>query len=198
MLGSITHDSKQIVRKAILELRNRQPHHQITQKSDQIQMRLLHLKEYQIAKTVMLYSGKETEVQTEKLIRHSLKQKRVILPITNSKERTLELSEIKDYDNELIKAAFNILEPKKEYYRPVDLNQIDLIVVPGVVFDYQGNRLGYGFGYYDRLLTLVRRPIPFIGLAFEFQVVHSLPNSHNDVPVHLIVTEKKIIHCNKY
>lgn len=189
--------SKQELRKAILELRNNQPSEIARKKSDLIIEKVLQLEEYLTANIILLYSGKETEVQTESLIRAALREKRVVLPITNAKKGILELSEITDYDRELEKATFSILEPKKEYYRRIDIDIVDLIVVPGVVFDYRGHRLGYGFGYYDKLLTVVSRPIPFIGLAFEFQVKASLPNSDHDIPVHKIVTENRIIPCNE-
>ncbi|HUX98554.1 MAG TPA: 5-formyltetrahydrofolate cyclo-ligase [Candidatus Deferrimicrobium sp.] len=191
-------NSKQNLRKSMLELRNKQPHDLMLQKSHQIIKQLMDLKEYKIAKVVMLYSGKESEVRTDQLIRTALEEKRVTLPITNKEKRILEISEIKDYDLELETATFNILEPKKEYYRRVDIDIIDLIVVPGICFDCRGHRLGYGFGYYDKLLTIVNRPIPFIGLAFQFQIHDVLPNSDTDIPVHLIVTEEQIIHCCDY
>jgi 5-formyltetrahydrofolate cyclo-ligase len=191
-------NQKQALRKAVLEQRKNQPPDSIHLKSTQITSRLLETLEYKAADVVMLYSGKETEVQTEDLIRTALKDKRVILPITNAQKRILEISEIRNYDLELHKAAFNILEPKKEFYRRVNIDLVDLIVVPGVVFDFQGNRLGYGFGYYDKLLTIVNRPIPFIGLAFEFQLKGALPNSHHDVPVHMVITEDRVIRCRTY
>ncbi|NVM31014.1 MAG: 5-formyltetrahydrofolate cyclo-ligase [Candidatus Helarchaeota archaeon] len=185
--------SKEEIRKSILELRNEQPQDLVQQKSDRIISNLMNIEEYKTAKCVMLYSGKEKEVQTEKLIRSALKTKRVILPITNTKQGILEISELKNYDLELEKAAFNILEPKREFYRPRMINLIDLFVVPGVAFDIYGNRLGYGFGYYDKLLKRTNRLITVIGLAFEFQVQDVIPNSQYDIPVHFIVTEEKII-----
>ena len=154
------------------------------------------MNEYKSAKTVMLFSGKPKEVQTEQLIRTALKEKHVILPITNLKKRILELSEIKNYDLELEIGTFSILEPKTEYIRPVNIDIIDLIVIPGIVFDYRGNRLGYGFAYYDKLLKQVHRPIPFIGLAFQFQIRNKVPHSRYDVPMNYIITEDKIIRCS--
>ncbi len=187
--------NKQDLRKSMLELRNKQSQELIIQKSERILANLMNLEEYNSSKVILVYSGKATEVQTEKLIRHALKDKRVILPITNVEKRILEISEIKNYDLELECAVFNILEPKREYYRPINIDIIDLVVVPGVCFDYRGNRLGYGYGYYDKLLTIVNRPIPFVGLAFEFQLVENIPNSYHDVPVHIVVTEKRVIKC---
>ena len=188
-------NSKQDLRRAMLDLRNTQLREVVIQKSNQIMTNLMNLEIYKSAKVVMLYSGKENEVQTEKLIRAALKEKRVILPITNVKKKILEISEIKDYDLELEVAVFNILEPKKEYYREVAIDLIDLFVVPGVCFDQRGNRLGYGFGYYDKLLARVTRLVPFVGLAFQFQLVERLHNSQHDIPVHLVVTEERVITC---
>ncbi len=179
----------------MIELRNKQPIELVSQKSDQIVKKLLNMAEYKRAKIVMLYSGKGKEVQTEKLIKIALKEKRVVLPITNVEKRILELSEIKDYDLELKIGTFNILEPKKEFIRPIEIDSLDLIVVPGVSFDYRGNRLGYGYAYYDKLLATVRRRIPFIGLAFHFQLQHRVPHSRYDIPMHFVITEKRIIKC---
>lgn len=190
--------SKEEIRKSILELRNEQLQDLVLEKSDQIISNLMSMEEYKTARFVMLYSGKEKEVQTEKLIRSALKTKRVILPITNTIQGILEISELKNYDLELEKAAFDILEPKKEFYRPRMINLIDLFVVPGVTFDIYGNRLGYGLGYYDKLLNRTNRLITIIRLAFQFQVQDVIPNSQHDIPVHFIVTEEKIIKCKRH
>jgi 5-formyltetrahydrofolate cyclo-ligase len=72
-------------------------------------------------------------------------------------------------------------------------DEIGLIVVPGLVFDGQGYRLGYGRGYYDRFLFSLSRKVPSAGLAFDFQVVPALPVSPRDFPLDLIITDKRII-----
>lgn len=182
----------------MLDLRNSQSRETILQKSEKILTNLTNMAEYKNAKVVMLYSGKGNEVQTERLIRTTLKEKRVVLPITNKEKHILELSEITDYDHELKIATFNVLEPQKEFIRPVSVDILDMIVVPGVAFDHQGNRLGYGYAYYDKLLAMVHRPIPFIGLAFQFQVAEKIPCSLRDIPIHYIVTEEKVIQCQDY
>lgn len=184
--------AKQELRKSILEFRNKQSQDLVQEKSEKIISKLLNMDEYKTARVAMLFSGKEKEVQTEKLIRSALKNRRVILPITNTKLRILEISELKDYDLELEKAAFKILEPKREFYRPININLIDVFIVPGVAFDLYGNRLGYGFGYYDKLLKNTNRLVTIIGLAFQFQVRDEIPTSQHDIPVHFIVTEEKV------
>ena len=72
-----------------------------------------------------------------------------------------------------------------------------MVVVPGIVFDMRGYRLGYGFGYYDRFLSSLRKETPTIGLAFEFQIVGKIPVGDQDIPVRKIVTEQRVICCRQ-
>jgi 5-formyltetrahydrofolate cyclo-ligase len=74
---------------------------------------------------------------------------------------------------------------------------MDLFVVPGVAFDDQGNRLGQGAGYYDRLLTGISERIPIVGLAFELQIVERVPTNDHDIRVDWIITEKRLIKCRE-
>jgi 5-formyltetrahydrofolate cyclo-ligase len=72
------------------------------------------------------------------------------------------------------------------------MEKMDLLIIPGIVFDLQGNRLGYGKGYYDRFLSL-RKIKYIIALAYELQVINQIPNNEHDIPVDIIITEKRII-----
>jgi len=65
--------------------------------------------------------------------------------------------------------------------------------VPGVTFDLDGNRIGRGFGYYDNFLRKVSPSAKIIALAFEMQIIKKIPADKNDIPVHKIITEKRII-----
>ncbi|OGR20235.1 MAG: 5-formyltetrahydrofolate cyclo-ligase, partial [Deltaproteobacteria bacterium RIFOXYB2_FULL_66_7] len=69
----------------------------------------------------------------------------------------------------------------------------DIIVVPGLAFDRRGNRLGRGFGYYDRFLESVPESVPRVGLAFADQRIPEVPVEAWDVPVHALVTEEGVI-----
>jgi 5-formyltetrahydrofolate cyclo-ligase len=95
--------------------------------------------------------------------------------------------------SELVPGTFGILEPTAELRelppRQVLPSQIDLALVPGVVFDRQGNRLGYGRGFYDRLLRQLPREVLRVGLAFECQVVEELPVEPHDERMDWLVTE---------
>jgi 5-formyltetrahydrofolate cyclo-ligase len=74
-----------------------------------------------------------------------------------------------------------------------ELKDVDLVIVPGVCFDRSGNRLGYGAGYYDILLSHVKDKIPFVALAYEEQLVDTIPAEDHDVRVDIIVTDGHII-----
>jgi len=185
---------KEGIRKKILSLRNSQSQFSAIAKSYKIQERLFRLPEFARAKTILFYVSTRDEVKTESMIKKALEYgKRGVVPISNLKERTLNLSEIKDFDSELEPGAFNILEPKERFLRPVLPEEIDLVIVPGVAFDEKGNRIGYGMGFYDRFLRGIRKYIPVIGLAYELQIVDDIPVHDKDVTMDKIVTEKGII-----
>jgi len=72
-----------------------------------------------------------------------------------------------------------------------------LVIVPGIAFDKKGYRIGYGHGYYDRFLKILKKDVKKIGLAFEIQVVDEIPEEEHDVPVDIVVTEKRVLKCGK-
>ena len=72
-------------------------------------------------------------------------------------------------------------------------DQIDVVVVPGALFDCDGGRCGYGGGFYDTYLPTTRPDTPRIGLAFELQLVGDVPCHPHDLPVHVLVTEERVI-----
>lgn len=158
-----------------------------------IKQRLFTLPESIDAKTVLFYASFRSEVETLSMIKESLEMgKRVVVPKVDKKGHRLRLYEIKNM-NELSPGYMGIPEPSLPDERLVNINDIDLVVVPGVGFDYSGSRLGYGAGYYDILLSKTERKIPFIGLAYEEQLVDSISSELHDVKVDLIVTDERVI-----
>ena len=136
------------------------------------------------------------EVQTRDLLNNILvsKEKELIVPITRVKEYRLDLSILDDLSN-LVPKTFNVLEPVVEELVPS--SYMDCIIVPCLAVDIKGNRLGYGKGYYDRLLGTIPKTanIPIVALAFEFQVMENVPVTVQDVPVTHIITETRFITC---
>jgi 5-formyltetrahydrofolate cyclo-ligase len=198
-------DEKSKLRRKILSLRNSLSEREIEEKSLLIKNRLFNLAEYKNSKVIMFYVSARSEVKTETMIKESLsakrqdlnENKRIVVPVTQLKGKKLLLSKLKDYNKELEPGTFNILEPKKEFFRPLKSEEVDLVIVPGIAFDEKGNRLGYGGGFYDNFLKK-RGQATFlkwasIGLAFETQIVEEVPVGREDEKVDFIITEKRII-----
>lgn len=188
---------KQEIRKIILAKRDLLTAQEITQKSLEIKKRLFNLLEFKEAKWISFYLSFRNEVKTYEMVKEALMlDKQVVVPVVEEK-RILSLSELRDFDNELERGKFGILEPKVECKRKVNLEKVELVIVPGVVFDAKGNRIGYGGGYYDNLLPKMKEGL-FIGLAYELQIVPQIPTKEGDIPVHKIITENRIITCNYF
>lgn len=195
-------EKKRKIRQEFLKKRNNLSRDEIKSKSEKIEKRLFALPEFQRAKTVMFYVSFRSEVETEKMTRNALKlKKKIVIPVVHGEK--IVVSEIKNLKKELTKGSFGIKEPKKEFRRRVNQKEIDLVVVPGVVFDKRGGRLGYGRGYYDRFLRSksIRsrisrsRQCALIGLAFDLQIARKIPLVEEDMKVDKIVTESGIVDC---
>lgn len=187
---------KDALRQQMLELRNNIPKHKILKNNEKIKKRFFKLKEFSIADTLLFYVSYNNEVDTHNMIKKCISNdKRVIVPLTNKKNRRLILSELKNW-NDLNRGTYGIMEPLNEQIKEVPLNIIDIIVVPGVAFDKSGNRIGHGLGYYDGLLKNSTKIIK-IGLAFELQLVDKIPVESHDIRVNKIITEERTISCPK-
>ncbi|MDH7506527.1 MAG: 5-formyltetrahydrofolate cyclo-ligase [Candidatus Thermoplasmatota archaeon] len=186
---------KDKVRKELIELRKNLSRKEVFEKSNEIKNRLFKLNQFIKASTVMFYVSYDNEVYTHEMIKDCLANKKnVIVPITDKKNKRLILSKLEKWDD-LSPGVYNILEPRKEKIKEASIDEIDLIIVPGVGFDEKGNRIGHGIGFYDKLLKDSKSK--FIGLAFEFQVIKNIPIEKHDIKMDKIVTEKRIIICKK-
>jgi len=182
---------KNQLKESILEKRNSLSREEILEKSEKIKSNLFNLQYYKHSKTAMFFVSFNSEVHTHDMIKESLKNKTVILPKVAQHE--IEPSVVIDFDN-LIPGKFGVLEPIEAM--KIAHKNIDLVLVPGIVFDKEGHRVGYGFGYYDKFLRKMPKAVK-IGLAFDFQIVDKLPKETHDVPVDMVVTEKMIVECRK-
>jgi len=135
------------------------------------------------------------EVQTLPHIRSLLDRGVTVwLPKTIIATKSLRWGNVRDTKVELTAGAFSVLEPSDVVIsrEQVDFKKIRLVIVPGVAFDEQGHRLGYGQGYYDRFLQSAPLSCPVVGLAFELQVFPAIPSEIHDAKIEYLVTEKKI------
>ncbi len=136
------------------------------------------------AGTVLLYWSMEDEVHTHDFVCKWAEKKVILLPCV--KGDILELRMFKGVDSLAPGESFGILEPQGELY--TDYPSIDLIVVPGVAFDAQGNRLGRGRGYYDRILKETR-VAKKVGVCFDFQFLENVPVDELDVRMDKVIHE---------
>lgn len=186
---------KQTLRQHMLKKRNEVPKLDIQKKSDQIKQRFFSLRWYKDAENILFYVSYDNEVNTHDMIKESLQDgKTVIVPVTDTRMKSLQLSKLVNWDD-LCPGAYSILEPRKGCVQMVAESCVDLIIVPGIVFDLHGNRIGHGMGYYDRLLKKCVSSHS-IGLAFEFQLIDLIPAEEHDKKIQMIITEKRSIHCH--
>ncbi len=149
-----------------------------------------------------MYASFRSEVDTTRFLPDILKLgKRLILPVVDIRHKTLKLYYLYN-TSDLRPGYMNIPEPHVNSSHRATLKDIDLVVIPGTGFDCRGNRLGYGGGYYDKLLSYESRQlekadhhITTIALAFEEQIGEEIPSEPHDIKVDMIVTDKRLIHC---
>jgi 5-formyltetrahydrofolate cyclo-ligase len=180
-------ESKKELRKYILKIRNNMLKQDVENNSRAIMDKIIDLDIYRQSKVVFIYMDFNNEVMTSNLIRHMLsEEKRVVVPYTDTMNTVLIPSEItKEADLKL--NSFGYYEPKS--ILSVNIEEIDLVIVPGVVFDKNLNRIGFGKGYYDRILNKLKPSAKKIAVAHEFQVLEEIPTEEHDVKMDMIITE---------
>jgi len=180
---------KHKIRRHIKEKLNSHSELEKAGKSGIIKDRLLNEEAFKEAKVVMFYVSLKDEVNTMSMIDEAIKVgKRVCVPVIVKEEKRLIAGEIKDRIADLEKQHFGIYQPKEGHVKEVPLEDIDLVIVPGIAFDKKNVRLGRGHGYYDRFLCSVPNHTKTIGLAFDFQVLEHLPQDSHDIPVWKTIT----------
>ncbi len=154
-------------------------------------------KQFQGAESIQFYLSMRDEVSTGFLIDTAQRlKKRIVVPLLGSESELLTFSELRSMEPETLEEGpFGVIQPRRPFQKKVMVKEIDLWVIPGIAFDKKGNRLGYGGGYYDRILYQHQKPV--IGLAFDIQLVPQLPAEPTDVPVDFIMTETQTIVCRE-
>lgn len=189
---------KAAVRKQMLARRDALGQAERQQMSRRITDQVMRMSEFRAARTPLLFASFGSEVDTWPLIRAALQTgKRVVLPAVSRSPRCLRLRVVGDLERDLEACTWGIMEPQ-DWCEQVQPAELDFVLLPGVAFDPGGRRLGYGGGYYDRLmaqLTGQTPGVPLVAVAFEAQMVSKVPTGANDLPVPVIVTEERIITC---
>lgn len=185
-------ETKQQLRKYIASLKKSYKKTILLDFSEKILKRLEETELFRQASCVALYNAIPGEVQTAAFLEKWFEKKVLLLPLIAGED--LRLLPYKGTDS-LKPGAFGIMEPIVEE-EAMDESKIDLIIVPGVAFDRQLNRMGRGKGYYDRLLSTLQ--VPKIGICFDFQLLESVPTEPFDKKMDMIITEKEVISGEQY
>ncbi len=158
-------------------------------KSAIIKDKLFNEEEFKKATLVMFYVSLKDEVNTLTMIDEAVKMgKRVCVPVILREEKRLIAGEIMDREKDLERQHFGIYQPIAGHVKEIPLEDIGLVVVPGIAFDKNNVRLGRGHGYYDRFLCGLPKKTKTIGIAFDFQVLEYLPKDSHDIPVWKTIT----------
>jgi 5-formyltetrahydrofolate cyclo-ligase len=139
---------------------------------------------------VCVYANTGKEIPTEGLMQDLINDSiRVAVPDWEAWKQRSDLRVVTiENVSELVRENRVVPQPAITDGRILPIDAFDLFLVPGIAFDMDGNRLGMGGGYFDRLLSHASFTATFTGLAYDFQVVTHLPSEAHDIPVHEVVT----------
>ena len=161
-----------------------------------VEDRLFACKDFSACQNIMFFLSFGNEVRTDEMIKRSLDEsKQVYVPRLITRERRLEVCEITDMDQEFELGSYDIREPSRQNSKLVSPSMIDAVIAPGLAFDRSGGRIGFGGGYFDWLFKQLPDEALRLGVAYEFQVVDSIPQDSWDERVQTIFTENDTINC---
>jgi 5-formyltetrahydrofolate cyclo-ligase len=162
---------------------------EVTRCSGLIAQRLIELDAFRRASAVMLYVPVRNEVDTTAAMTRCLNDgKRVALPRMDYEHERIVAHWVDDPVSQLVLGRMDLVEPDPAKTEVVALDEVDLVVVPGLAFDRQGNRIGWGRGFYDAFLaTLGARRV---GVAYAFQLVEAIEHDGHDMPMDYVLTEE--------
>jgi 5-formyltetrahydrofolate cyclo-ligase len=183
--------AKDDLRKRLRAIRRAVPAAARHERSLRVETRLAEQPEWTSAKRVALYASMHSEVETAGIQTRAFAEgKEVFLPRMDAEKNDIELARVLEGD-ELVESGYGFMEPGSAA-QLADPASIDLVLVPVLAVDERGFRLGYGRGFYDRLLPRLPRAFR-VALAFDFQLMGELPNTPGDEPVHCIVADAQMI-----
>lgn len=176
---------KSEIRRRMRELKRAVPPEEKLRRSERIMHLLEQTREFREARVVLAYWSMPDEVQTHGFVERWYREKTLLLPCVDGDD--LRLRQYTGPQCMKDGPQFGIGEPTGEEW--TDLGAVELIVVPGVAFDRQNNRMGRGRGFYDRLLKSTPNALK-VGVAYDFQILDHIPTEPHDVKMDLVVSER--------
>jgi len=189
-----TQAMKQALRQSIIVARSKMPEEERTVLSAVIAQRLTVLNAYRKAGTVLGYMNFGAEFAASVWVRQALSDaKRVLLPKVNRATNELDVYHVTDLQRDVVPGLWDIPEPLPDRCDAAGLEEADFILLPGVAFGRDGSRLGYGGGFYDKLLARLKHRPALVAAAYSLQVVEEVPQEATDRKVEWLVTENETI-----
>lgn len=178
---------KKILRKDMMNLRDSLVEDEKQKYDSIIYEKVINHKRFKEAENIFLFVSYKSEINTKGIIRNALENnKNVFVPKVNGK--VMDLYKINSLDDLEI-GFMGILEPKKDCEK-FDDHDLHFILMPGLAFDNEGGRIGYGGGYYDKFLSSLddHSKIPKVAIAYDFQIISKIPMTKLDIRVDEIIT----------
>ena len=193
----MTAESKAALRKEVLKRRDALPEAERATLGRRIFSEVIRLPAYTRSRVVLAYASFGSEPETGGFLRRVLDDGKTLL-LPRVEPSGLALYRVGDAVLDLAPGTWGIREPLPEKCSRAQAGDVDFALVPGVAFDRKGGRLGYGGGYYDRLLAgPVPAEAPAVAAAFEAQMVERVPVGPHDASVDVVVTEKSVYGCTE-
>ncbi len=187
--------SKAIRRKEMLQRLQRLSKETYRARSESIVQRFVISSMFRQAETIGVTISRFPEVRTMSLIEEAWRAgKRVVVPRCNTETKEMTFREIMSYD-ELEVVSSGLYEPKENETEAINKNEIDLLIVPGVIYSNEGYRIGFGGGYYDRFLRDYEGLT--VSLAFTEQTGQVVPVEPHDLPVQYVISDTQTITCQE-
>lgn len=147
---------------------------------------------YKASKSVFAFYSFGSEIDTHYIAKKVLSDNKILaLPYMTGKPHEMVFIRINS-PNELVKNKIGIYEPVYHEESILEPDESTVIIVPGLVYDLRGYRIGYGGGYYDKYLSENKYMVS-VGLAYDFQITQRVPNDENDVKLNLTITDRRVI-----
>ena len=167
----------------------------VLEKTEAIENRLFEFANFLEATITLLYVNGTHEVDTQQILHRSFEHNKiVVLPSFDMSHHKMKLFKVDDLESNLVSGPRGVLEPDAGQCKKVPIDCIDIAVIPGIVFDEKGARIGCGSGFYDRLIPKLPITTRKVALSMEDQIVPQIPMESHDKHVDIIVTDKRIIY----
>jgi 5-formyltetrahydrofolate cyclo-ligase len=168
---------------------------ELAQKYKTIEHKLFEFANFMESEIIFLYTPQNSEIPTQKIIQKALDiEKQLVLPVLTSTKNVINLYKITDFHKDLVTNNNDILEPNIKKCKKIQLEEIDIAIIPGLAFDDKGGRIGFGNDYYRRLISRLPETCRKISLAYEEQVVDQIQMESRKYTVDIIITDKRVIY----